>query len=247
MPRSRTALALESLAAAGVLVALLLLPVGPVSAPDPSAEDLVLLACRAVALLCTARLAVTGAACLVAAGRPVPRGFGLLVALAPARFRRIAGLAASGAAAISLTAGAPASARVDVPVVRAPVTSVARTPDTTAPPAVPKIRPAAAPSIPGPPTTVRPPTPTRPVLPRPPRPTATTTVHTVRPGDHLWGITRAVLGERLGREPTAAEIVPLWRAVIAANTARLRSGDPALVFPGEQVVVPPSPGPEPHR
>ena len=245
MPRSRTALALETLAAAGVLVALLLLPVGPVRAPDPSAEDLVLLACRFVALLGTARLAVTGAACLVAAGRPVPRGFGLLVALAPARFRRFAGLAASGAAAISLTAGAPASARVDVPVVRAPVTSVARTPDTTAPTAVSNARP--APASPGPTTTVRRPTPTRPTESTERRPSAPVTVRTVHPGDHLWGITRAVLGERLGRIPTAAEIVPVWRAVIAANTARLRSDDPNLVFPGEQVVVPPSPGPEPRR
>jgi nucleoid-associated protein YgaU len=65
----------------------------------------------------------------------------------------------------------------------------------------------------------------------------TTTVE-VKPGDHLWGISATALSERTRREPSDKEVTPLWRAVIDANIAHLRSGDPDLIYPGELVRIP---------
>lgn len=66
-------------------------------------------------------------------------------------------------------------------------------------------------------------------------------VHEVVQGDNLWHIAASTLERRHRRgEPTKGEIARYWSAVVAANRHRLRSGDPNLVFPGEQVVLPPS-------
>lgn len=62
--------------------------------------------------------------------------------------------------------------------------------------------------------------------------------HVVAPGEHLWSIARHALGERLGRVPTDAELVPYWRRVCDANRARLHSGDVDVVFPGEVLELP---------
>jgi len=62
----------------------------------------------------------------------------------------------------------------------------------------------------------------------------------VRPGDNLWLIARAALTRTSDRIPTEGEIAHYWRAVIAANRATLRSGNPSLIFPGEIVTVPPA-------
>lgn len=61
----------------------------------------------------------------------------------------------------------------------------------------------------------------------------------VRPGDHLWKISERQLDEALSRNPTDAEVSPYWREVIEANQSRLRSGDPDLIYPGEEVEMPP--------
>jgi resuscitation-promoting factor RpfA len=58
--------------------------------------------------------------------------------------------------------------------------------------------------------------------------------HTIAPGEHLWSIAAAHLGA-----DRAAEIAPYWRRVVEHNRARLRSGDPNLVYPGEVVDLPP--------
>lgn len=70
--------------------------------------------------------------------------------------------------------------------------------------------------------------------------------HTVVAGDHLWGIAEARLRAAWEREPTEAETAAYWREVIAANRARLVSGDPDLVFPGEVIELPEVP-PPPER
>jgi hypothetical protein len=62
--------------------------------------------------------------------------------------------------------------------------------------------------------------------------------HVVAPREHLWSIARQALAERLGRDPTDAELVPYWRRVCDWNRSTLRSGDVDLVFPGELVEVP---------
>ena len=61
----------------------------------------------------------------------------------------------------------------------------------------------------------------------------------VRAGDNLWVIARRALRPGAGA-PTANEIVPYWRRLIAANAGTLRSHDPNLIFPGERVVLPPT-------
>lgn len=60
--------------------------------------------------------------------------------------------------------------------------------------------------------------------------------HVVRPGDHLWQIASDTLASTLGRPPTDAEVAPYWRRVVRANP---QLGDPDLLLPGDEVVVPP--------
>jgi len=66
--------------------------------------------------------------------------------------------------------------------------------------------------------------------------------HRVMPGDNLWTIARDHLAEVRGRPATELsdrEIAAYWLKVIKANRARLRTGDPDLIYPGEQTVLPP--------
>lgn len=66
--------------------------------------------------------------------------------------------------------------------------------------------------------------------------------HRVVPGDNLWTIARDRLAEVRGRPATQLsdrEIAAYWLKVIAANQGRLRSGDPDLIYPGEETVLPP--------
>jgi nucleoid-associated protein YgaU len=62
----------------------------------------------------------------------------------------------------------------------------------------------------------------------------------VEPGDHLWKISEEHLATVLGRPAEDAEVDPYWRSVIETNRARLQSGDPDLIFPGETVALPPT-------
>ena len=92
-------------------------------------------------------------------------------------------------------------------------------PDVTAP--TPAPAPAPTPSAP-------PPTDTRDVV--------------VAPGDNLWELAARRLATTSGRaraDVTDAEIAPYWVRVCDENRARLASGDPNLVFPGERIVLPP--------
>lgn len=61
----------------------------------------------------------------------------------------------------------------------------------------------------------------------------------VRAGDNLWKLAEDRLAVTLGRSPTDAEVAPYWVKVVEANRDRLRSGNPDLIFPGEQVSMPP--------
>ena len=70
--------------------------------------------------------------------------------------------------------------------------------------------------------------------------TSAATTVVVEKGDHLWSISADHLEATTGKEPSAAEITPVWVEVIEANRARLRSGDPDLIYPGETVVLPPT-------
>lgn len=61
----------------------------------------------------------------------------------------------------------------------------------------------------------------------------------VQPGDHMWKISsRHVAGVDPGRD-----IAPYWRRVVDINTPIIRSGDPDLIYPGEQILLPEVSGP----
>jgi nucleoid-associated protein YgaU len=67
-------------------------------------------------------------------------------------------------------------------------------------------------------------------------------VHEVEPGESLWSIARDALTDAWGRAPTDGEMVGYWRAVVEVNRSRLADPDnPDLIFPGQQVVLPPAP------
>lgn len=77
-------------------------------------------------------------------------------------------------------------------------------------------------------------------------------VHVVAPGDHLWSIAATHLADRLGRPAATLDdrvVARYWRAVLAANDDRLRSGNPNLIHPGETIILPsigPSAGADPN-
>ncbi len=62
--------------------------------------------------------------------------------------------------------------------------------------------------------------------------------YTVRSGDNLWSISANHLRGQTDRAPSAAEIRPIWREVIELNRDRIRSGDPNLIYPGEELFLP---------
>ena len=68
---------------------------------------------------------------------------------------------------------------------------------------------------------------------------------TVEPGDSFWRIANRTLADAWGRPPTDAEIDPYWRALIAANRAKLADpANPDLLYAG-QVMTLPAPPPAP--
>jgi nucleoid-associated protein YgaU len=165
--------------------------------------------------------------CAAARARPQRRAWTTLRRWCPPLARRVVGGTASLAVVFGPVAAhaetPPAGGTAEPPFVRAPA-------DATEAP---------VPNAPAPPDpTPRSPTPDGPAA---REPTMTVANHVVVPGDNLWRIAAAEVARRAGgAEPTDAAIVMYWRAVIAANRATLRSGDPSLILPGEIVTLPPS-------
>jgi nucleoid-associated protein YgaU len=121
------------------------------------------------------------------------------------------------AAGITLGAVTPAAA---------PVTRAALVAEVTPEPATATMRLIGEPPPPSPPQP--------PVTPAPAAPPVADDVYVVQPGDHLWAIAERVIGERLGRAATDAEVVPYWRALIDLN----RPPNPDLIFAGERLRLP---------
>ena len=85
------------------------------------------------------------------------------------------------------------------------------------------------------------PPPTAPVVPVVPPATATAATHAVTSGEHLWSIAAATIAVRTGRSIEAlspADIAPSWARLVERNRARVRSGNPSLVYPGEVLELP---------
>ncbi len=65
---------------------------------------------------------------------------------------------------------------------------------------------------------------------------------TVRPGDSLWSIAESALAAAWGQPADARELAHYWWRVVEANRASLPiPANPDLLFPGDEVVVPPPP------
>lgn len=63
--------------------------------------------------------------------------------------------------------------------------------------------------------------------------------HLVVAGESFWSIAHDRLEAELGRPPQDAEVVPVWRRLIEANEDQLVvPGEPDLIFPGQQLVLP---------
>ncbi len=61
-------------------------------------------------------------------------------------------------------------------------------------------------------------------------------------GDNLWTIARDHLAKAPSGgsgEPTNREVAEYWAKVVEANRDRLASGDPDLIYPGEEITLPP--------
>lgn len=77
-------------------------------------------------------------------------------------------------------------------------------------------------------------------LPDPGKPAAgAPTAVIVAPGDNLWRISERVLIDAGMAEPPSRQVARYWITVIEMNRHRLRSGDPDLIFAGEEILLPP--------
>lgn len=71
---------------------------------------------------------------------------------------------------------------------------------------------------------------------------ADTATWEIQAGDHLWSVAERVMANAFGRDVSDAEVAPYFHELVAANTDRLADpGNPDLVFPGQQMVLPPPP------
>lgn len=63
-----------------------------------------------------------------------------------------------------------------------------------------------------------------------------TPTHVVTPGESLWSIAAAEMARRGHGDAVGG----YWRKVVAVNEPHLRSGDPDLIYPGEEIILPTS-------
>jgi nucleoid-associated protein YgaU len=66
-------------------------------------------------------------------------------------------------------------------------------------------------------------------------------LHEVERGENLWEISRRHLASATGRDEAEVgtrEVAVYWLRVVAANRARLRTGNPDLIYRGEFVRLP---------
>jgi nucleoid-associated protein YgaU len=199
-------------AIAALATTALLLTVRPSLRPVPAdGDDLAIAVAWTVAFACSLRLTLTSVWCAVALHRDRPERARRVARLAPVFVRRAVEVAIVSSIAVSVPVAASALPR-DEPVVRAVVP---------------------APFKPTPPA----PTPAAPTPSVPPVVAAPRT-YVVRRGDNLWSIARARLVTEGNADPDETHIARYWRALVAANQATLRSGNPSLIFPGEVIALP---------
>lgn len=248
--RSAIAVRLGALAAADLVV------VGGCGATRPAVgaavladgEQLALAAAWAAALVLAAWHLAGVIACAAAVARPDVALVRSLARVAPSVVRRSAGLACSASLLAAPLAAGPARAAAgatgDEPVIRAPATAPLRPTTTVAATTIPATTtssPATAPhrasTAPDPATDA-----VQPLAGAGDGASRAPGTHVVAPGDNLWVIAARHLAATRAEAPARAEVARYWHAVIDANRATLRSGDPSLIFPGEVVALPPTTG-----
>jgi hypothetical protein len=156
--------------------------------------------------------------------------------------------------------GAAATLRSGLATVAAPPAASRPAPPVSAPapPAIPAPAAPASPPPTSPSPNAHPPasssSSTRPSDPTTPAPSAAPTSavpppdltsYTVIAGDSLWSIAASQVAQHADQSPAslaAADVTPYWQAVCAANRSTLRSGDVNLIYPGEQITLPPMSG-----
>ena len=228
-PRPRLGLALAGLGAFAALAVLVAAHPRATSSTLSRGDDLALVVAWVVAVATSTWLFLATAACLVALAVDRPRIAHRLAPVLPARLRRMVEVAIV-ASCITLPA-LPAHAERTPPRPTVRVVVAADQPPADQP-VVRGVVPAP------PPVRARPPKPVTPA-PVPEIPAGNARRLIVRPGDNLWIIASAALAEAPGPTPEPHDVARYWRAVIDANRATLRSGNPSLIFPGEIVTLPP--------
>jgi LysM repeat protein len=68
---------------------------------------------------------------------------------------------------------------------------------------------------------------------------AAATTHMVVVNDNLWEIAERHLRQVAGRDVTEDEVAQYWARVVDANRDTVISGDPNLIYPHEQIALPP--------
>jgi hypothetical protein len=243
MSRTRAALALPALLTCQALVVAALHRLGaagPIALPqDPvlwlrtgAPEDVVVAALRLVALGLAWWL--LGSTALYTAARLAGwRGaVGLLGRALPTAVRRVAdravALSVSATLALPALPAAAALAPPEIIVPPPPAATVGPAGDALGPVPAPGL-PATAPSM-------------EPGVEGGPAPSPRDGIHVVAPGEHLWSIAAQSLAAARGVPPATLperDVAAHWVAVVAANEGALPSGDPDLVHPGDEVVLPP--------
>lgn len=180
-------------------------------------DDLTLAVAWSVAMIASAWLFLVTSTCLVALGISRPQLARRFAPALPHGLRHLVEVAIVTTCIAIPTLPAYAAPRASAPAVVLADQPVVRTPDAPAPVVATPVERSAPPALP-----------TQRVM--------------VRAGDNLWSIARAALQQASGNRPGDAEVAHYWHAVIAANRATLRSGDPSLVYPGEIVTLPPQTG-----
>ena len=64
-----------------------------------------------------------------------------------------------------------------------------------------------------------------------------------RVGDHLWHVAEQTLAQRWGTAPTDRRTTRYWRSIVEANASGSWTDEPDLVFPSQEMVLPPVPAP----
>lgn len=160
--------------------------------------------------------------------------------VSPRSLQRMGHGLASASLSAGLTLGAP-------PLVVAPVGMVQVQPaDETPGEGIAVMRPLDASAATTTTTTTSPPAPppaaetsTSPPAPAAaPQATASEEIVVVTPGSSCWSLAEEALTDRLGRPPSEPEVRRLWALVVAANMDRFSTGDPDLIFPGQELLIP---------